>query len=391
MRAPTLIVLMLGLANAHAQPIELAPAEAFADALEAYSAGPFGEDITIAITRGGQTRRDRIRARIAPGAGGARAARFDLGTLHLHATGTTALAVDDRNPGAFVRLSISEPLSPDSLARVFRPVPLPSWELIARGVPDLARPVAFTGPVLWTSAVLDPDARPPIVTISGASARAHLRLVMLAETGRFKRLTVDVPEAGDEPATSLELSFAAFDPGPAEAWAFDLTGRAEAGTLPELLATRRAIQVGEPTPELGLTDLELRPCSWRERAGGEPIAIVLFRPEGGDVAASIERVRRVAESVRAGAPQAKLLAAAVIDVARFDDSTLDQLRALGSAAGLEVAWTASAGDSIELLAPGQALATAFINADGRLRAIVGVDGEASFSDVRRESDALWNP
>lgn len=399
LRSALFVVLAPTVQGASAQPIELDPALVLQELYAAYRAGPVADEVLVTIRAGGQERQETIRVslqarRIQPPT----EPRFllDLGRLRLSAIPGLAVAAQPSDSTTCVAWPFEGDPTPDDLARVLPPLPLPQLA-IAFGRDDaLASPTPYTPGVTWTSASATDAGAHPTSTLVGHSAAGPITMTMDARTGRLRELVAEL--ASDPQPVTIELACRAIDPGDPGAWPIDPAGRERLASLADLGRPRPLITPGRPIPDLPISTLDGTEWSFPESAA--PTLILFFRvPADADRAAAIDlRVQTVmralagfAEPVAsgaspAGAPPAQPESIIVVAVFRLPDATRERLDALPARRPVPL-FTTAASATIDRFAPGADAALVVMDPDRTLRAAVPLDGRDPAS-VAAEIDTL---
>lgn len=397
------------LASATAQPLAVEPDVALADARAAYRAGPVADRVAVSVRRGSQIlRRDIFTVRLSAGSPDSRdddAVRIELGRLRIGLSGTTLVIERAAGDGPCLVHTLDQPPTSTALVSILRPLPIPQLDL-AFGTADAGlTPLAAS--IVWTSATLEPDARPATVTLRGRGDGGPVELTLFAATGRLQRLTLQLEPADADPPLTLELlSTPLPDAGDPSTWRIDTTGREQVHDLTELFRQERPVAPGAPVGELLLFDLELNAWSLTQaqaaadRKTPPPVVLILFRADAAAQATSVfddalsgaRALTRLAATTTPPAADPSdmpflAVAAAVFELNAFRRDRLVQLQhawneQLDQTAGLAVPllWSVHPGQTIDRFAQDASAALVVVDADGRCRGVVHLDQAADRLD-----------
>jgi hypothetical protein len=384
-------------------PAEPLPPELVLDDLREAYAGTIAEEMVVRY-RGPQAteRSETIVVRIDPGHDPARRPQkmyLELGQLRVLLTHGEMTAINRTAPGRYFAARYQGSITPEVIALLLPPLPLPQLAL-ATGDDPFSSPTPYTHQIAWTSAVAEPDARPPTMRMVGAGPRSSVIVTANVNTARLMRLEslIRTP-AGD---ARLDLSIRAIDPGNPDLWLIDTGGRQRVDSLAELRPTVRLgpIPVGEPVPDLSFTYAETSP--WRLYSAlraaeavappGEapqPVALILLRITA-EPAQVEDRLREAHAAATALARRQRRPAQiAVAGITTLGDFNPDRWNA-ARAAWLnllqrqpipghrdELLRGHAPGQTIDIFAPDAVAILIMVNADRTLGSVLRLDGLSS--------------
>jgi len=381
-------VAMGGAAGAQVQeiPVELA----LHGARDAYRAGPVADRVVVAFTDDrGNRATERFIVRVDATLDSPIVA-LELGRLHVSATQGVLLAVHDDEATTFFEAPIADPVTPEALARVLPPLPVPQLELAFADEPSIR--TAYTPEITWTEARLHEAARPPVITLGGGGAHGSVAARIDATTGRLRQ--VEAPLGPN--ATTMTLDIAPVEPGDPASWIVDRGMRRPVEHLGRLTRPPRDLVPGDAAPDIRALVLPSDSWSLHDALGApspHPIALVTFRamPSGShadQIARDVEMARDVVLDAFAALERADwaLHGVAVVDLARID---LDRIAALESlwSAGVEapglaarLPWTSDATRAINAFDAEADALLVLVAPDTRIVAIHRLDGLSEVPD-----------
>lgn len=396
------------------QPV---PTEVIIDDLRESYARLFAEEVVVRF-RAPQLgeRAETFSIRVDPGPDPeTRPARvlLELGRLRVLFAGGRMIAVNEAAPDHFVLEPYEGPITPELVARLLPPLPLPQLALARVHNDMLATLTPYTIDIRWSDGMLDAGSRPPIMGLRGSGALAAggsggvvgVELLANADDARLMRIRVQMRAGNGE--SVLDLSMRPIESGDPATWSIDTTGRERVASLADLRPLARAgpIAIGSPVPDLTFTRADASPWSLYSalRAaealvppGQEPrpVALILVRLPAGQMEAD-RRLRAASAGYAAlhspqaaGVAAASVAAAGITPLGEFNRDRLDAARAtwqnltasIRAGARDELLWGHSPSQTLDLFDPGANAVLVLIGYDRRLRDVIPLD-DADSADI----------
>ncbi len=380
------------------EPEPIPVALALQDMVAAYSSGPTAEVVTVKATLRTADRNESmtqsfvVRLNPDPEGGALREALLELGNLRAYFGDGRLLVTSTAAPEMYYSAEYEPPLTAGTIASLLPPVPAPQLALAAGGDQPITLTPYSPGVVFATASAFT-RARPPFMTLSGASHYGPVSLTADVQTGRILRFTCET--ARPQPSI-IELTCRVLDPGETESWRPRVDERERVLSLADLRPTPPLpLRVGDRAPEITLSRPELGVWSLRAALAAAPeqsVALVFWRwsaePElarlaARDAAAGLKAL----QALGAGSAGVDLLVvpAVVIELGEYSGAALESAVATwvgerpGSEPGEEqrrLLWSNSAARSIEPFSAGAHAVAVVVGPDRVIRAIVPLDAAA---------------
>lgn len=443
MRSPlTLVASFILAAHAAAQlpasKAEPVPVELALASLREVHTGVIAEEMHVRFRSGaGGERTDTIALRMESNADAVQRLRLELGPLRIYAASGTITAVHASAPGRCYTRSYTGALTPQVLAGVLPPIPLPQFALVADRGGAFRAPTPHTADISWSDAVLDDTVRPPTVTLTGAGAKSRVTLIANAETSRLIRFTASIQ--GPDGDSTLELmNFRPVDPGDPATWAIPTEGLEQVATLaalrPPAPPPAAEILPGQPVPDLSFSRPDLSRWSLHSAlldaaanqaaagAAAPPAVVIFFRfsaiPERAaeiirDAKAGLAALRQVTigralpgdNPAEIGPLPAVTASAIVMELGEFTPQRWEEARSAWGLISRErrprnpldipadaLMWAPSAAQTIERFAHGANAIVVVVAPDRTLKAVIRLDGRyADMVAVAKELRDLLTP
>lgn len=415
-------------AGAHAQAPSAS--EVLAKARSAYGSGAYAESITVEATDAlGRTERSSIRVHAlpTPTGDGVSQVRFELGRLRIwseagHMIVSAASAGAAPAPWWDARAEGADPIEMVELH--VPPVCAPSIEIL-RGRTGLT---PHSAPIVWNGVVEDPSGSGWLLAgrisdpSSGGGADRAVQATFDRESARLLRLIVSGSGAGG--LVRLVVTATPVDAGDPGTWRPATDPSVARSSLAEVFVSRPRLETGDRFPAVSwvrsnggswrLNSQQTQPPLAPADVVARPTILVLWRvnADAGANASALSDARaatqealnamrlRRSEAIRSGAPRSPsphLVCGAVFSIDAFDAEVFGAMAAEMSDLLAEepgVVWTSPAQQTIDAIAPAAAAVLCVIDADGRLRSAVVVDGltampESIATEIARAVDAAF--
>jgi hypothetical protein len=388
------------------QPQEVPVDLALAVAHDAYTQGPIADRVVVTFTdQRGISTTSHLTIRIDAGAERqSPIVAITLGNLRLSAYGGRLVGVHDTEATTCWVAEIPERFSDLDLFANLPPVPLPQLSAALAFAPAVNIPYAPT--LRWRSAMRDPEARLPTITIQGESDAGPATLVLDADTGRIRHLDLAISDAGAQ----LQIDVTPIPPGDPNTWVIDTGARLNVERLGDLTRRPSDLGPGDPAPELRAYSFALATWTLSAAIGeGEtahPLALLSFiaMPPGTDADRVRDDVMAAREALSATldeAPDLTAHAVAVIDLKLLGPDDNRPMGAIWKGAPAhpridsELRWTDDAAHAIRAFDADSNAMLIVIRRDRRIAGVLNLDGCAENPDALaqrlRELLASLNP